>query len=189
MIAILTGNVETKNALSLIIEIGGIGYEVLVSSLDYENIPLNSVTKLYIHEHIREDAHTLYGFLYEESKLLFEKLISVSGVGPKVGIAILSTINTAKLKTAISTGQSSTLQSVPGVGKKVAGRIVVELNNSLSGIDTESIVVAQEDSVYVALKQLGYSAQIANKAISELPSGLKTDEERIKRALNYLSRN
>jgi Holliday junction DNA helicase RuvA len=188
MIATITGKVTAKTGTSVIVETAGVGYEISVITSDNQNLPQDSEAKLFVHEHLREDAHTLYGFIKPDTKLIFEKLISVSGVGPKVAMAILSTISIAHLSRAITSGQSSVLQSVPGVGKKVADRIIVELQNSLeTGGSLENQGVQPEDSVFAALRQLGYSTQAAREAASAVPLDIKSEEERIKQALKHVS--
>jgi Holliday junction DNA helicase RuvA len=187
MIATITGKVTAKTGTSVIVETAGVGYEISVITSDNQNLPQDLEAKLFVHEHLREDAHTLYGFIKPDTKLIFEKLISVSGVGPKVAMAILSTISIAHLSRAITSGQSSVLQSVPGVGKKVADRIIVELQNSLETGGSLENQGVPEDSVFAALRQLGYSTQAAREAASAVPLDIKSEEERIKQALKHVS--
>lgn len=172
----------------MVIETGGIGYEINVPTTDLEKININSSAKLFIYEHLREDIHALYGFLEEQTKFIFTQLISVSGVGPKVGLAILSALSREQLTQSITSGQSSVLQSVPGIGKKVADRIVVELSNRFNSASKDQNIISQkEDSVFLALRQLGYSAQQANRAIAKVSPKITAEGDRIKQALRNIN--
>jgi len=185
MIATIRGKVTELSDNRLIIEIGGIGYEVNVSSKTLQSVDAGESIKLYIHEHRREDLLELYGFNLPEDKLRFELLLSVNGVGPRMALAIVSQVS--DLSKTIGEANTMALQAVAGVGKKLAERIVVELRNrldsSLSGLPGSG----QDDEALAALIQLGYSSKQAQTALAKA-SKAGTTEEKIKIALQELGR-
>jgi holliday junction DNA helicase RuvA len=186
MIATIRGVVVEKVENSVIIQINGIGYEVIVPVEDWGNARIGQESKFYIYEHIREDAHVLYGFSQLSGKQLYIQLLSVSGVGPKLAMQTVSGASIARLQQAIAAGDPDLLKGVSGVGKKTAERIVVELKGK---IKSEGVLgpVSSRDSVYQALIGLGYSAGQATEAISKLPADITDDQQRIKAALKQLS--
>lgn len=190
MIATLTGVVAEKTLESVVLDVSGVGYGVLVTNEDYGRLGSGDLTKLYIYEHIRETAHDLYGFLRVETKELFELLLGVNGVGPKMALNVLSTGTVGEVAQAIAGGDVKFIQKASGVGKRVAERIVVELKDKvgLEGIDlntagllTSDRSIAQDEAAE-ALITLGYSPQDAAKALDGVDKDLPT-EERIKHAL------
>jgi Holliday junction DNA helicase RuvA len=190
MIATLTGVVAEKTLESVVLDVSGVGYGVLVTNEDYGRLGSGDLTKLYIYEHIRETSHDLYGFLRTEAKELFELLLGVNGVGPKMALNVLSTGNVGEVAKAIAGGDVKSIQKANGVGKRVAERIVVELKDKvgLEGIDlnatgllTSDRAIAQDEAAE-ALITLGYSPQDAAKALDGVDKDLPT-EERIKHAL------
>jgi len=187
MLATINGVVAETLLGSIIIEVHGLGYEVRIASNELDQAILGQEIKLYLHEHIREDSHELYGFYELGSKVLFEQLLSVSGVGPKVAINILSQIKSDQLQVAISEGRSEILQVVSGVGKKMAARIIVELKGKLSDSIAGQLIDERSDSTYQALKQLGFSAEQARNALSKTDHS-KSEEERLRIALKELGR-
>lgn len=189
MIALLNGQVEEKGLDRIIINVSGVGYEVYVTVNDQSMLDSGSLVKLYIYEHIREQSHDLFGFVRKADKLLFEQLLSVNGVGPKMALAILNIGTGQELKSAIAGGQVKLLQSANGVGKKVAERIVVDLKDKLglSASDDATAFLSEPsntfaDEAYSALLALGYSSQDAMEALRGLDTSLST-EERVRRAL------
>ncbi|HEX7963324.1 MAG TPA: Holliday junction branch migration protein RuvA [Candidatus Saccharimonadales bacterium] len=190
MIATLTGVVAEKTIDAVVLDVSGVGYGVLVASEDYGRLGAGDLAKLYIYEHIRENAHDLYGFLRTENKELFELLLGVTGVGPKMALSVLSTGSTAEVRQAIAGGDLKFIQRASGVGKRVAERIVVELKDKvgLEGIDLSASGLLQSDRAITqdeaaeALVTLGYSPQDASKALANVDKDLPT-EERIKQAL------
>ncbi len=135
MISFLRGTLLEKNPAHVIVDVGGVGYELAVSVPTFTHLPdPGGEVKLRVHTHVREDALLLYGFLTADEKALFEKLISVSGIGPKVAMGVLSGLPSADLVGAIRGGQTDRLVRIPGVGKKTAERIVLELRDKLDGI-------------------------------------------------------
>lgn len=188
MIATLRGTVIEKGR-GVIIECAGVGYGVLVTSLDFDSLRLNQETVLYIHEHIKEDAHDLYGFVLNDTKVLFEQLLSVKNVGPKVGLAVLDIGTVNDVKTAISQGDVKRLQTAKGVGKRAAEQIIVELRDKVGvpvGDAAENLInrssVRHNDEALQALVALGYSEADALAALQNIEITLPV-EERIKQAL------
>jgi Holliday junction DNA helicase RuvA len=171
VIAQLRGQLARKNVQEAIVDVGGVGYRV--------HIPLSTFYKLgaegdsvllYIHTHVREDALSLYGFLSGNEQLLFERLISVSGVGPRLAINILSGIDAAELTSALRASDVARLTRVPGVGKKTAERLVLELKDklpALSSADEPQLVESSsmKDDLLSALANLGYSRPEAEKCV------------------------
>lgn len=188
MIAHVQGEVVEKTENSLIIDVGGIGYEVQVATGDFEAALLGEKIKLYTHDHLRENAHELFGFSHLSAKRLFEALISVSGVGPKMALAILSLGDAETTRSAIAAGDSAFVQRAAGVGKRLAERIVVDLKDKVGApgaIQSPGSAAAGDDALD-ALLALGYSLQQANEALSSIDGSLTT-QERIKLALRNIS--
>ncbi len=132
MIAYLRGTLLEKHPNTAVVEVGGVGYEVNIPVSTFSALPdAGQTVELRIHTHVREDALSLFGFHSVDEKILFEKLIGVSGIGPKLAITVLSGLNTADLVAAIRQGQVNHLVRIPGVGKKTAERIVLELRDKL----------------------------------------------------------
>ncbi|MBI3983680.1 Holliday junction branch migration protein RuvA [Candidatus Microgenomates bacterium] len=188
MIASIAGKVTEVLSTAVVLELGGVGYEVRVTSEELIRIRVGQVIKLYIHEHIREDLHDLYGFAEPAAKTLFEQLIGVSGVGPKVAMAILSAATVDHVRTAIAADDVGVFEAVAGVGKRTAGRIILELRNKVVGESQAAAERWKEDPVYEALRKFGYAPPAAKEAVKAIPEELKTDAERIKFALKSLSR-
>ena len=145
MIATLNGVVSEKLADVVVLEVGGMGYGLLVSTEDYGRLEAGQQAKLYVYEHIREQAHDLFGFLTRDSKSLFEQLLDVNGVGPKMALNVLSIGSGEAVRQAIASGDVKFIQQANGVGKRVAERLVVELKDKvgLVGVDLESTGLLQ----------------------------------------------
>ncbi|HVE81144.1 MAG TPA: Holliday junction branch migration protein RuvA [Candidatus Dormibacteraeota bacterium] len=185
MIATISGKVSEKQNDAVIIELGGIGYEVVLTTEDWGKAKAGELAKYYIYEHIREDTHVLYGFSALAAKRLYTQLLGVSGVGPKVAMQVLSAATLNRLQQAIATGDPELLKGVSGVGKKTAERIVVELKGKIeAGGDMGA---SSQDSAYQALIGLGYSAAQAAEAAAKVPADVTDAQERIKLALKQLS--
>lgn len=169
MIAHLRGRLISKHPNQAIVEAGGVGYDVAITIPTFSELPATgSDVALHIHTHVREDALALYGFLRVEEKQLFEKLITVSGIGPKLAITILSGMATVDMVGAIRANDHARLTRIPGVGKKTAERMCVELRDKLEGFGEaapmKSISAAEED-VISALTNLGYQRGLAEKVV------------------------
>lgn len=190
MIATLTGTVAEKIADIVVVDVRGVGYGVLVTTEDYGLLGTDSPAKLYMYEHIRENSYDLYGFVKLDTKQLFEQLLDVNGVGPKMALSVLSIGSAAEVRQAIATGDTKTIQRANGVGKRVAERIVVDLKDKvgLEGVDLSSTGMLQSSNIILkdeaaeGLVSLGYSPQDAATALANIPADLPT-EERIKQAL------
>ena len=186
MIAKLTGVVEERLDDAVIVGIAGVGYEVFVTTDDLGAARTGESASFYIYEQIREDAHNLYGFRVLAAKQLFVQLIGISGIGPKVAMAVLSATSIDRLKQAIVAGDPELLRGVSGVGKKTAERIIIELRGKVDGL--AGGLTSSTDPAYQALVGLGYSAAQAAEAVAGLPAVLVDDQARIKAALQGLAR-
>lgn len=182
MFAYLKGALTYKSPTYLIVETGGIGYQVFVSLNTYTDMQDKEQAKLYTHYHVTESAHTLFGFSTEQEKELFELLISVSGVGPATARLALSYITPAELKAAILQENVSILQRVKGIGAKSAQRIILELRDKIAKVQDESsesaiISAAQGNTVreeaLSALVALGFNKSIAEKTIEKVLKSTK----------------
>lgn len=194
MIARLSGKVLEKHPNRVIVDVNGVGYDVQVPLSTFYGVgdPGGAIS-LRIHTHVREDQLALYGFAADLELIMFEKLIAVSGIGPKLALAVLSGIEARDLAGAIQRNDLARLTAIPGVGKKTAERICVELRDRLpKTIDAAppSAADAMRDDLISALSNLGYHRQAIDKVIDKLPD--RTDEPRfediLRAALKELSR-
>lgn len=195
MIAYVQGKVTFKSPAYFIIECGGIGYQVNISLNTYSRVQDKDSCKLYTYLHIKEDAHTLYGFAEEAEKELFSHLISVSGIGPALGRMILSSYTPEEIRKAIIQEDEFLIKSIKGIGPKSAKRIILELKDKLIKDAREPEIISGSSGntfrgeALSALIMLGFAKPVASKAVDEI---LKTDkdissvEELIKKALKKL---
>jgi Holliday junction DNA helicase RuvA len=169
MIAHLRGKLISKHPNQAIVEAAGVGYDVTITVPTFSDLPgLGTEVALHIHTHVREDAIALFGFLRADEKQLFEKLITVSGIGPKLAITILSGMATADMVGAIRGNDFARLTRIPGIGKKTAERMCVELRDKLDGFGAPQPVISvspAEEDVISALTNLGYQRAAAEKAV------------------------
>lgn len=189
MIATLHGKIQARTDDSLIVNVGGVGFRVRVPTGTLANLgAVGSEVQLFTHLHVREDELSLYGFATEDELRLFETLLTVSGIGPKVGMGILSSAPADTLRIAIAQGNLDVLTALPGIGKKTAQRLVLELKGKVdvSGLGEVSELTPVDKDVMDALINLGYSAAEAARAARSVPSNVKTIEERVRIALQYL---
>jgi Holliday junction DNA helicase RuvA len=190
MIATLNGVVSEKLANVVVLDVQGVGYGLLVPAEDYGRLALGEPAKLYVYEHVREQAHDLFGFLTRDTKSLFEQLLDVNGVGPKMALNMLSIGSGQMVRQAIASGDVKFIQQASGVGKRVAERVVVELKDKvgLVGVDLESTGLLQGeaalagDEAVEALVALGFTVADAGLALKDVDPNLPT-AERIKLAL------
>jgi Holliday junction DNA helicase RuvA len=171
MIAHLRGKLLAKHPNQVIVETGGVGYDVTISIPTFSDLPgVGSEVALHIHTHVREDVIALYGFLRAGEKQLFEKLITVSGIGPKLAVTILSGMAADEMIAAIRGNDLARLTRIPGIGKKTAERMVLELRDKLPTTVGEAPQVSKlsavEEDVLSALVNLGYQRAAAEKAVS-----------------------
>jgi Holliday junction DNA helicase RuvA len=178
MIVFLEGIIELKQPAKVVLNVAGIGYEVFIPISSYDRLSLLGETcRIIIHEHIKEDSHTLYGFMSESEKGMFEALISISGIGPKLGLSALSGLSVRELKLAVIEGDIKRLSSISGVGKRMAERMAVELKNKVSIAESlEAIAGETQDSeqmqktkdALMALIALGFKEEKARTAIIKI---------------------
>lgn len=170
MIVILNGALAEKRPNSLVIETGGVGYEVGVSVSCSAELPaVGATVRLHIHHHFTESDQRLFGFLRMEEKRLFERLITVKGVGPKLALTVLSGLDEAGISKAIATQDLVTLSRIPGIGRKTAERIVVELRDKMDAGEGGATAGAAPDArleAVAALEALGYKRVDAEKAVA-----------------------
>jgi holliday junction DNA helicase RuvA len=188
MIATLTGTVAEKLAEIVVLEVRGVGYGLLVPLEDYSKLSIGDEAKVYVYEHIRENSHDLYGFTHIDTKRLFEQLLEVNGVGPKMALNILGTGSVEDVRQAIAAGDTKFIQAAQGVGKRVAERVVVDLKDKVGLVSTASdslfigTSTAVADEAVQALVALGFAVPDAMSALAGIDTKLST-EERVKQAL------
>ncbi|GGA71095.1 Holliday junction ATP-dependent DNA helicase RuvA [Edaphobacter acidisoli] len=172
MIAHLRGRLFSKTPNQAIVECGGVGYDVNISVATFSALPAEGAeASLHIHTHVREDQFALFGFAERDEKRLFEKLLTISGIGPKLAITVLSGISSDRLVGAIRSGDHGTLTKIPGIGKKTAERVVLELKDKLDDLAVTLPATAAAgrtpagDDALSALVNLGYARPVAQQAI------------------------
>jgi len=179
MIAHLRGRLIAKHPNQAIVEAAGVGYDVTISVPTFSDLPAAGAdVSLYIHTHVREDALALFGFLRAEEKQLFEKLIGVSGIGPKLAITILSGMEASAMIGAIRGNDIARLTRIPGIGKKTAERMVLELRDKLAAFAESPTAVAPtgiDEDVISALLNLGYQRPTAERALASVKNGAKSE--------------
>lgn len=201
MFAYLNGILARKTANSFIIDVNGIGYKVFVPKSAISACPAaGGEIKVFTHYYVREDTQALYGFLTEEELKMFEQLLTVSGVGPKASLALVSNVSPSQFVLSVLTDDADSFTKAPGIGKKTAQRIILELKdklkkehldmselaNNLSGIPSKNESKLSE--AISALVMLGYSSQEAGRAISAVYDDEKPIEQIIKEALKQMFR-
>jgi Holliday junction DNA helicase RuvA len=190
MIDRIIGQVIAQSTNTVTVMVGGVGLLLNVPR-NVTSQPSDGEIELFTHLAVREDALTLYGFGSEQERDVFEALIKVNGVGPRLGIAILSTLNIDHLRDAVSRENADILVAVPGIGKKTAQKIVLELKDKIGwklGLDAAPIFADVDSDVLATLTELGYSIVEAQSAIQSIPPGSPDDvEERLRLALRYFA--
>lgn len=200
MIGYLNGKLVQKSPTHALLDINGVGYEINIPLSTYDKIGnVGSLVKVHTYLHVREDQQKLYGFATEEEREVFEMLISVSGVGPKVALTILSGSSVEELKSAVCGGEIEMLVAIPGIGKKTAERVALELKEKIRtipslAVKTERIGKPKEQllagDALSALVSLGYKHSVAREAIRKALSGISKDdlpvEELIREALKFV---
>jgi len=199
MIAFLRGRVFDKQPSRVVLDVSGVGYEVFVPLSTYYGIgDAGTEVSLHVHTHVREDAFQLFGFLTTLEETLFERLIGISGIGPKLAVAVLSGIESGELVGAVQRADIARLTRIPGVGKKTAERIVLELKDRLKGLmpasgATDAGAVSSDrlrDDLVSALENLGYHRPLAERAVDAARQSNPGDtfEDALKSALRELMR-
>ena len=190
MIARLAGNLQEKSLERIVVDVQGVGYEVRVPLSTYAALPAQGEdVRIWIHTHVREDSLALYGFSTPLERSLFERMISVSGVGPKMALALLSGLSPDELVEAIRSGSIAPLCRVPGVGRKTAERLVVDLKDKLAALSAASLSPAEgrgdsavekpgdvHSDVFSALVNLGYTAREAERALAQARGNLASPD-------------
>lgn len=188
MIATLKGIVAEKIGELVVLDVHGVGYGLLTPAEDFGKLMTGDEIKFYIYEHIRENSHDLYGFTQADTKRLFEQLLDVNGVGPKMALSILGIGSVEDVRKSIATGDTKFITAAPGVGKRVAERVVVELKDKVGLVATASnglfmaSTYAEKDEAVQALTALGFTVPDAVAALGGINAKLST-EERVKQAL------
>jgi Holliday junction DNA helicase RuvA len=191
MLAYIQGVVIYADTQSVIVRAGDLGYRVHITDRARAAISCGDEVSFFLHQHIREHAEELYGFAVQEEYILFQRLISVSGVGPKSALSVLAIAPTADIISAIVSGDAALLKKVSGIGSKTAERIVLELKNGFAGVAHPSSleggdVGTQYDDLANVLIHMGYSRTQAHRAVREVPSTIESLEDKIKYALRAL---
>jgi Holliday junction DNA helicase RuvA len=192
VIAHLRGRLISKHPNQAVVEAAGVGYDVTISVPTFSELPNEGTdVALHIHTHVREDAIALFGFLRPDEKRLFEKLIQVSGIGPKLAITILSGMSAADMVSAIKGNDVGRLTRIPGIGKKTAERMVLELRDKLEGFGAEQARPAAtpvEEDVLSALVNLGYNRAAAERAVAAAGRNGDSFDALFREALGALSK-
>lgn len=193
MIGYLSGKIISSKPTQLLLDVNGVGYDINISINTFEKIAEKETVNLFIHTNVKDDSISLYGFYNEAEKGMFELLISISGIGPKLALGLLSGIETADLKEAIEIGDVSRIVSIPGIGRKTAERLILELKSKVVNVITVGEQVAHrgiKQEAVAALTTLGYNHATAEKAVRQVLSSNnnRTLEEVIKNALGELNK-
>ena len=190
MLSWLNGKIRDKNEKSVIVEVNNLGYEIFITEFLLDKIKIDQELKLYTHLYVREDTLELYGFERKEEMDFFRELISISGIGPKSALAILSLARLEELKKAIIHEDVIFLTKVSGIGKKTAERIILELKEKMKKNDDlrfTNYEASGDSQVLDALVSLGYPLNEARKVLREVPEEVKGVEERVREALKALA--
>ena len=191
MIGFLKGKIDTCRFGLIYLDVNGVGYKIHVPpQIKISEPAVGKNIKLYIHENIREDAYDLYGFLEYFELELFQKLLTVNGVGPRAAMAIMSSSSSNKIVQAIEGDDLTFFVSIPGIGKKVATKIVLDLKSKISLSQSAGILgkSGEADNITEALVSLGYQKIEVQKVLHKMPKDLKDDQEKIRWALKELGR-
>ncbi len=193
MIGFLTGNIISLKPTKVLLDVNGVGYSVNISINTFENISDKKNISLHIYTSVKEDSITLFGFYNETEKDMFELLISVNGIGPKLGLSVLSGIQVDELKDAIEAGNISRIVAIPGVGRKTAERVVLELRTKVDKIkesEGQSLAYNVKQEAISALTTLGYNFKLAENSVRDIITESKdiSLEELIKKALSNLTK-
>lgn len=192
MISSINGRVIETDDKYVVVDINGLGYKVFVTADTLHSLKVGSEANLFTHLAVREGALDLYGFVHKKEKYFFELLISVSGIGPKSALNILSLVSADTLVSAIRSGSIAHLVKVSGIGRKTAEKIVLELKDKLGGIQNEESAEIRADmssdaDAIEALKALGYEANEARDALKSIDKDVKDTSKKVKAALKLLS--
>jgi Holliday junction DNA helicase RuvA len=184
MLGSLRGCIISLTPAQILLEVGGVGYRINAAPSTISRLAIGEEPLIFVHDHVREDAHDLYGFLSEDELALFERLIAISGVGPKAGMSILSIGSVEAMKKAIMAGDLTVLTSAPGIGMKIAQKIVLELKGQLVDAD---VATGPDREVVDALISLGYTASQARQGLKAVAPEITNVSDRVREALRNLS--
>lgn len=196
MYAYIIGSVEEIDLNNIVIDNNGIGYNIQCPSSVMTSLSIGQTAKVFTYQHVREDAITLYGFISKEDRIMFLRLISVSGIGPKIALQVLSALSASDLAVILVGGDANALTKVPGIGKKTAQRIILELREKVDNDELVNATIQKgstpqstmiSDAIY-ALAALGYSSQEASKAVEAVAADFKDTESIIRAVLKSLDR-
>ena len=188
MISLLKGTIESETEKFVILDVNSVGYKVYISGNTFKNLPKKgSEVKLYTHLYVRENIMDLYGFLNPEELEIFELLISISGIGPKGALSVLTVASIETLKKAIANEESSILTKVSGIGKKMAEKIILELKSKI-GDEFIGKGVSIDSEAIDALTSLGYKLNDAREALKKVPKEVEGVENRVREALKLLGK-
>lgn len=189
MIAKITGKIDFFRDNYVVVDVAGVGYKIFVTDFAMGKIAGKEEIILFTHTYVREDTLSLYGFLTIEELGMFELLISISGIGPKAALGILSIAEPKTIRTAVISGDASILTRVSGVGKKTAERVILELKNRITQLPGEDDGSAKADSEAIeALISLGYTNAQSREALKDVPEKIKDVSERVRAALKGLGK-
>jgi len=188
MIAYLKGRVQHRGDRFIVLRVGDVGYRVFVGPHILGNVDVGKDLEMHIHDYIAENVNELYGFPTIEELDLFEMLLTVSGVGPKSALGVLSQGDAGAVKRAIIHGEADLLTKASGIGKKTAERIIVDLKNKMDVLDDgkSTLSLDEDDDAVAGLIRLGYSKKEAREALANVDPKVATADERVKQALKQL---
>ena len=188
MIARLQGIIASIHDHHLVIDVGGVGYKVFTTPATLAILRPDASATLIIYTAVREDALDLYGFLRDVERRMFELLLSVSGIGPKSALAIVSLAGIDILVSAISAGKAAHLTSVSGIGKKTAEKIVLELKDKIDSLGIASTYTEGDEGAVEALRGMGYSIKEAREALQGVPQNVEGESARLREALRAMGK-
>lgn len=189
MIGKLTGKIDITRNNYVIVDVSGVGYKVFMTEVNLGKVARQEQATFYIHTYVREDQLSLFGFLLLEELEMFELLISISGIGPKAALGILTIATPTMIKTAIINEDSSILTRVSGVGKKTAERVILELQNKIEDLpEAEKQEATVDQEVVEALVAMGYKIAEAREAVKHIPKDISNISEKIKQALKGMKK-
>jgi holliday junction DNA helicase RuvA len=190
MISWLSGKIIHKERNFIILNVGGVGYKVNISVKTFSSLENKDEAEFYTYQNVHEDILDLYGFLSFDELQFFEAILSVSGIGPKVGLSILGEASVGEIKSAVAREDILFFNSIPGIGKKTAERFIIEIRNKIETIALSAGEEGGDNSdVVEALAQLGYSRKEALDIVKQIPKNIESEKEKITWALKNLGKD
>jgi len=186
MIARLSGSVAFSGEHYAVLDVAGVGYKVCATPATLGLLKEGGKATLHIYTAVRENAIDLYGFLDENERRVFELLLTVSGIGPKSALAVVSLATVEQLVSAIAAGKSAYLTNISGIGKKTAEKIVLELKEKILKLGMAHVITGEDEGAFEALRTLGYSAKEARDALMHIPESAVGESARLREALKAL---